>query len=350
MESARRLADHLNRRKDAAPDEPLVLVGHSHGGNVCRAAASFAQPGKVQGVIYIATPHLLFSKKRGRAAVYCLYAMPAAITMLVSTNILLIAAPAAAWLRAQIGGSAGFVFAYLGCLIFQAGLFMVLTRVLLPSQLRRRRPVRHLARSLLAFRRAAIRRNCFTPRRLPELSITTKSDEAYSYLRLMQAASWTYQLMIRAYFILTGAMFAVVGGMMAILAVVATVLIFLYVREPPTASDWPEVREQLTAMFSFTVGMPVLMAVMLLMMMWIYFLFYGGAWSYGMRLIFDLFFLRLAIARSLPGNETAVISIPFWKRLRQMTLLHFAIHRQPDTARAALDWARAKVHREALVR
>lgn len=343
MDSARRLADHLNRQKDAAPEEPLILVGHSHGGNVCRAAACYASPGRVQGIIYIATPHLLFSRKRGRATVYFLYAMLAAMTAAVLASSLQITAPAPAWLRMQIGGAAGFVLAYAASIAVQAVLFLALAPVFIPRRIRRLRVVRRLTHSLLAVRRAAIRRNCFTPRCLPELSITTSGDEAYSYLRLMQRASWVYQLIIKGYFIAAGAMFVVIAAAFSILAVVTAVLMFYYVGENVTTDAWRELPDLLMGLFSFVVAMPLLMTLMFLVMMWIYFLFYGGAWNYGMRLIFDLFFLRLAIARSLPGNETAVISIPFWQRLRQLTLLHFAIHRHPETARAALDWAKANV-------
>src|SRR5262249_2971198 len=81
MESARKLACYINDKKKASPDQPLILIGHSHGGNVCRAAASFAKPEAVQAIIYIATPHLLFARKHGRALAYFLYSMLAAVTL-----------------------------------------------------------------------------------------------------------------------------------------------------------------------------------------------------------------------------------------------------------------------------
>jgi pimeloyl-ACP methyl ester carboxylesterase len=349
MESARELGCYLNDKKKTFPDQPLILVGHSHGGNVCRAAASFAKPGVVQAIIYIATPHLLFERKRGRALACFLYSMLAAITLATVSTGSLITARLVVSLSAELSGTPGLIFSYAACIIVQGVLLFGAARVLNVRNFRKTRLIRPLIRVLLTLRRSSIRRNCFAPRSIPELNIVTKRDEAYLYLRLLQAESWTYQWGIKANFFVTGAMFffaAILLGVSSVDAAVNTVFYLGGLVGNPKPIEWSEVLADL----SFLVVVPLMTAITLLLALCFYWRFYGAPWNYGIKFIFDLFFVALSVKRSLPGQTTHPISIPFWERLRRMTLLHFAIHRDPATARAALDWAKAQVSRTAPLR
>ena len=345
VEAARKLASYLNDQKEASPDQPLVLVGHSHGGNVCRAAASLADPGAVQAIVYIATPHLLFARRRARALAYLIYGMLAFSVSATLAGCTLAAAPLAGLLGARIGGTAGLIVAYAACTILLAASFLAAGRALSVKRLERTHYVRSAIQALLALRRSAIRRNCFAARSIPELNITTKRDEAYYYLRFLQTASWAYQMINKIYFALMGVMCFVAAFLMGVLALIMAVFTLSYVGESmrdSTAFEWPAASDVLGYALSI-VAVPLSLTFMLLLVMWIYWLFYGGPWNYGIKLIFDLFFLNLSAERSLPGQTVLIVSIPLWTRICRMTLMHFDIHREPVTAHAALEWAKEAV-------